>query len=379
MSSQNPRVPAFISEILKCAGSEDPSKLPIEWLKEQAGILLRNRPTLLGPVREPYQSIWNATCRIIAPGSCGSGFFVESTGLGAVVTCAHVVEDTSEVTVERYVGAALVYSMPARLIAIDLARDLALLEASSSIEPGADPNSVPPVVALGLGVSPAPGTRVVFCGFPFGVETPRLAEGLISGVESVRVGGAVITALALDANINSGNSGGPICDEEGHVVGIVFARPPIVLEEFGFSPEVLSWFQRLNANNGIGFALDPADIQPMIHAHNEVAAATGRTFTEVPPTAVSLDRQAFVQLQMECHNRGRSPFGPFSFSKTDFQLHSGWLTDADRVPLEAPGWERNLLKAISWSGGSFWIRGWDIVLYRQRYGGYIVPVTIQLQ
>jgi hypothetical protein len=253
---------------------------------------------------------------------------------------------------------------------------LALLEADPKAKAASDQDLA---ATLELGVSPAPGTHVVFCGFPLGVETPRLAEGLISGVDSVRLRGAIITALTLDANINSGNSGGPICNEEGRVVGIVFARPAILPEEFGFSPEVITWFQGLNATNGIGFALDPADIQPMIHAHNEVAAATRRTFTEVPPTAVPLDRQAFVQLQMECHNKGRSPFGPFSFSKTDFQLHSGWLTDADRVPLGAPGWGRDLLHAISWSGGSFWIRGWDIVLYRQRYGGYIIPVTIRLE
>ncbi len=147
----------------------------------------------------------------------GSGFFV--TPNGVVVTNAHVVEGQNSATVLTSSGKAV----ETKLIYVDEDRDLALLKVAVQGQP---------FLKLNLAL-PAPGSEVVAIGTPGAndvngtVLLPNtVTKGIVSGIrkfsetttESVpwRAG----TWIQTDATINHGNSGGPLLDRSGEVVGI---------------------------------------------------------------------------------------------------------------------------------------------------------------
>lgn len=147
----------------------------------------------------------------------GSGFLV--TPDGVVVTNAHVVDGENSATVLTSSGKAVESS----LIYVDDDRDLAILKVAVQNHP---------FLTINLAL-PAPGSEVIAIGTPgLRDETGTLmlpntvTKGIVSGIrkfpeattESVpwRVG----TWIQTDASINHGNSGGPLLDRSGQVVGI---------------------------------------------------------------------------------------------------------------------------------------------------------------
>lgn len=342
-----------------------------------------DHPAVIGPKRRPFISLWNATCRIVTDHGMGSGFFVESDFF-YVVTCAHVIDRAARITVERPIGSCFLERFRASLVAVDYAHDLAVLELEDvdhQLEcPGvANMFAKIPLVKLRLGKSPSPGDSVTICGYPIGVDTPRLARGLVSGYDKTELESVSIYGLALDASLNPGNSGGPICDKDGRVVGVVFARAAILAREEirGVGRNTARLLTRLNANNGIGYALDPAHVKALLDSLQEWKRRTAsREYREYAPTEIELSREAFIQLQVECRDLNLSPIGIFSFAP-DCVLYHGWYNDVDRKQLSVRGWD-HVLWSISRNGGSFLIRGMEILLYRAKYRGYIVPVVLKL-
>lgn len=338
-------------------------------------------PAIRGPTDADFGRIWGATCRIATPTGTGSGFFVQGPRWYAV-TCAHVVDGCDNPQVERVIGGDFVESFPGRVVALDYSHDLAIVEydvtGSSFVQNW-------PIPELPLGTPPVPGDQIVMCGYPAGVDTPRLATGLVSGYDVFHLDGVPIVGPVLDASVNGGNSGGPICslgDEGPAVVGIISARPSTLPIGFDGHPELVALFERINANNGIGFALDPTDVESLLNTHAIWTKRTQRReYRKYEPSIVELPKVDFVDVQVQCRTAtvkdvSRSPIGVFSFGR-DWKLHLGWYGESDCVPLHAPGWRR-ALKAISQTGGSFILRGTEVLLYRQRYGGYIVPVKLEL-
>jgi uncharacterized protein len=136
----------------------------------------------------------------------GSGFLVDSNG--HIVTNHHVVRACGEVRVPTHAETA-------RVIAIDERNDLALLGT------GIAADRLP---SFRAGESARLGESVIVAGFPLG---QLLAEGLhvtTGSVSSLAGPGNNAALLQITAPVQSGNSGGPVLDQRGQVVGMVVSK-----------------------------------------------------------------------------------------------------------------------------------------------------------
>lgn len=139
--------------------------------------------------------------------SSGTGFAV--TESGHIVTNAHVIEGASSVAV--MVGARKV---PAKIVAVDKSNDLALLKIDA------------PTKALYIQStnSPSLGDSVTVAGFPnpdIQGRSLKITKGTLSGLKGMQDD---IRHFQIDAAVQPGNSGGPLINDAGQVVGIVNAR-----------------------------------------------------------------------------------------------------------------------------------------------------------
>jgi putative serine protease PepD len=140
----------------------------------------------------------------------GTGFVVD--GKGHIVTAAHVVQGASSISVKFQNGT----TRTAKLLGTDEATDVAVL----SVDPSGltlHPLSLGSSAALGI------GDQVAAIGDPFTYER-SLSTGIVSGLDrtiSAPNGFTVAHAIQTDAALNPGNSGGPVLDASGQVVGIV--------------------------------------------------------------------------------------------------------------------------------------------------------------
>jgi S1-C subfamily serine protease len=158
----------------------------------------------------------------------GSGFFVSK--LGHVVTNEHVVRGCKTVSV----GDNSKKQAPAKIISTDKLNDLALLKLSS-LDMASDASKslirklgikVVPLAANGLLRSRDVklGEQVLVAGYPYGdifSDTIKVTSGIVS---ATRGSGDNSAQFQLDAAVQSGNSGGPIYDSGGNIVGVVVSQ-----------------------------------------------------------------------------------------------------------------------------------------------------------
>lgn len=140
----------------------------------------------------------------------GSGFWFDDDG--HVVTNFHVVEGAGQLQVTFSDGAVA----DARLVGADPTNDLAVIRVATGAEDHPEP--------LRLGASDAleVGRFVVAIGHPFGLDQ-TLTTGVVSGLGRVIESpdrGFIGEIIQTDAAINVGNSGGPLLDLDGRVVGV---------------------------------------------------------------------------------------------------------------------------------------------------------------
>ena len=139
----------------------------------------------------------------------GSGFVYD--GQGRIVTNYHVVEAADQLQVTFSDGEV----RDARLVGADPSNDLAVLEV------GAGANDPEPL-ALGDSDALEVGRFVVAIGHPFGLDQ-TLTTGVVSGLGRIIESpdrGFIGEIIQTDAAINQGNSGGPLLDLDGRVVGV---------------------------------------------------------------------------------------------------------------------------------------------------------------
>jgi S1-C subfamily serine protease len=144
-------------------------------------------------------------------GSLGTGVVIDESGL--ILTALHVVRDAVGVEVTFYDGS----TSPAAVIAKVPENDLAVLR------PREIPDDLQPAVLAGSGGLRV-GDEVFAVGNPFGI-TNSLTAGVVSGLnrsfKSPKTGQVMTGLIQFDAAVNPGNSGGPLVNRDGEVVGIV--------------------------------------------------------------------------------------------------------------------------------------------------------------
>ncbi len=143
----------------------------------------------------------------------GSGFIYDASGL--ILTNYHVVEGGGNLTVTLQDGR----DIPGRVAASDPEHDLAVVKIDATGLP---------TVAIGSSASLKVGQLVVAIGSPLGTFTDSVTSGILSATgrsitvrdSATRQPRTMNNLLQTDAAINEGNSGGPLLDLSGRVIGI---------------------------------------------------------------------------------------------------------------------------------------------------------------
>nr|WP_209308251.1 Do family serine endopeptidase [Sphingomonas corticis] len=170
--------------------------------------------------------------------SLGSGFLISSDGY--VVTNNHVIAPAARGATVESITVTLQdrKEYKAKLIGRDPTSDLAVLKITSS--------TPLPFVKLGDSSRARVGDWVVAIGQPFGLGG-TVTAGIVSAVHRSTGGGAFDTFIQTDAAINQGNSGGPMFNLNGDVIGI--------------NSQIYS---QSGGNIGIGFAIPATEAKPII-------------------------------------------------------------------------------------------------------------------
>jgi serine protease Do len=135
----------------------------------------------------------------------GSGFIIDPSGL--IVTNNHVIDDADDITVTLNDGT----SLPAKLVGRDPKTDLALLKIAA-------PRPLP-AARFGDSDRAHVGDWVIAIGNPFGLGS-SVTAGIVSARNRDIASGPYDDFIQTDAPINRGNSGGPLFDMDGNVVGV---------------------------------------------------------------------------------------------------------------------------------------------------------------
>lgn len=151
--------------------------------------------------------VFASVLQVVTESGTGTAFYI---GGGEYLTAAHVVSGASEVSLR-----SSAHDLAAEVVGAEIDTDIAILRASDA---GIAPLEFGSVSDLG------PGQALAVAGFPrFVADDPSVTSGLLSKVvEDPDLGFG--TFLQTDAAVNPGNSGGPVFDECGLVVGMVVSK-----------------------------------------------------------------------------------------------------------------------------------------------------------
>ena len=180
--------------------------------------------------------------------STGSGFILSEDGY--VITNHHVVDGATSVSVITHDGS----EYPASIIGTVADNDIAVLHIDATGLPA---------VAIGDSDNLVIGDMVVAIGNPLGTLTSTQTVGYVSGKDrDVTTDGSIMSMIQTDAAINSGNSGGPLFNMYGEVVGVTSAKYS------GTSGSGASI-------EGIGFAIPINDVMGIINDLIDYGYVTG--------------------------------------------------------------------------------------------------------
>ena len=184
----------------------------------------------------------------------GSGFVLTKDGY--VVTNNHVVEGTDNVSVKLHDGS----TYPAEVVGGDSLSDVALLKIEAE---GLSH------VAVGDSDAIAVGEGCIAIGNPLGELTFTMTGGYVSALpREINISGKPISMFQTDAAINAGNSGGPLFDMAGNVIGITSAKISGITGS-GASIE------------GVGFAIPINEALRVVYDLQEYGYVRGRAFLGV--------------------------------------------------------------------------------------------------
>lgn len=192
----------------------------------------------------------------------GSGFIL--TADGYVLTNHHVIDGAQSITVTMSDGT----EYAAELVGSDSISDVALLKVEAENLPA---------VTIGNSDDLNVGDQVAAIGNPLGELTSTQTVGYVSAKDrSVNTDGTIINMLQTDAAINSGNSGGPLFNMQGQVIGITTAK---------YSGSTSSGA----SIEGIGFAIPINDVMDLVNDLMEYGYITGQAYLGVTINMQDLD------------------------------------------------------------------------------------------
>ena len=174
----------------------------------EASVVIPDSSTLAASaVQDVTANARAGVVRIVTDLGSGSGFVVGADGL--ILTNNHVISDASEITVYLEDGSSYEGTVQGR----DLVRDLALVKIETTELP-----------FLELGnLSQLPlASDVLVLGYPLGETDLSVTRGIVSAVKSDA--GTNIAWVQTDAAVNPGNSGGPLLNLQGQVIGVVATK-----------------------------------------------------------------------------------------------------------------------------------------------------------
>ena len=221
-------------------------------------------------IQDVYAKVNPSTVLVVADrgdkASIGTGVIMTSDGY--IITNAHVISGGKSCWIALDTG----YTYDVRLVGYDEDRDLAVLKAVDAEDL--------PVAEFGDSGQCRVGDTAYAIGNPLGVELRgTLTNGIISAINRDMVyNGHSMTLLQTNAAINEGNSGGPLINMYGQVIGIT-------------NMKALS-----TGVEGIGFAIPTASIRPIVNALLSDGRVSGRVSIGITVGAVSSAASEYYDL-----------------------------------------------------------------------------------
>ena len=248
------------SEILEIRTDKDIKEKEPTDFQDQQGVLYTAKPLEEKSTVEGVSSFGPAVVVVRSPAGLGSGFLINQQGY--LVTNFHVIMGQKHISVTRFkkTGAELkrIIHKNVRIAALDPFHDLAVLQVKGKLD-----EPFLPIV-----FSPAEGTRVgekVFViGNPLGLER-SVTEGVVSHTDRNFEGKLY---LQVDAAVNPGNSGGPLFNSKGEVIGVINMGVPS-MQGLNFAIPI----------HHVKYILDHIDA----FAYNESNPLSGYVYSPPPP------------------------------------------------------------------------------------------------
>ena len=225
------------------------------------------------PLQEIYlrsiDSVVSISCTM--QGGSGSGTGVVLSADGYIVTNCHVVEGAHTITVQLTDDRVL----PARLIGADTVTDLAVLQVDAD-------DLIP--AQFGESDNLRVGDTVVAIGDPLGVELRgTLTDGIVSAINrDMILDGRPMTLIQTNAALNSGNSGGPLINCYGQVIGINTMKIGAFTDEAGVE--------------GLGFAIPSSTVKDVVEQLIRQGYVSGRPDLGIEGESLSTFYQHYYRL-----------------------------------------------------------------------------------
>ena len=214
-------------------------------------------------------SVVSILCKV--PGGNATGTGVILSGEGYIVTNAHVVDDAFSISIDLTDGR----SLPATLIGADAVSDLAVLHIDADNLYAAK---------FGDSTTLQVGDSVAAIGDPLG-HTLRgtFTDGIVSAINrDVTIGGRTMTLIQTNAALNSGNSGGPLLNCYGQVIGINTLK--------------IGDFVDTSGVEGIGFAIPSATVKMIVDQLITQGYVSGRPTLGLKGESVSIFYQRYYMM-----------------------------------------------------------------------------------
>jgi serine protease Do len=206
----------------------------------------------------------------VSTASSGSGFVITSDGY--ILTNYHVIDDASTISVLFNDGT----KYDAKLIGGEEENDIAVLKIEAT--------GLTPVV-IGDSTQSEVGETVCTIGNPLGELTFSLTDGVVSALNRTVTysDGSSINMIQTNCTINAGNSGGPLFNTYGEVIGITSAKYS--------SNETTS--SSTASIEGLGFAIPIKDVYDAVTSIMKNGYVTGKPYLGISVSSVSSDAQSY--------------------------------------------------------------------------------------